>query len=187
MIHRPDDPAARLDGVRVPSGIPKPLSEDQIASLLDAVIGNEPIHRRDRALLELLYATGARVSEVVGCPPQHVIDFYGLVENIGVVYPDCAAGNKHVPRFADVTVRDPLRLAPVDEGETGIVQVGSLLPTSFPGHMLLTDDLARVVSYDGCACGRRGVAFQLAGRVAASDIRGCGNTMAQRQVPRRVA
>ena len=64
--YRPDDPAARLDGVRVPAGIPKPLTEDQITSLLDAVIGNEPVHRRDRALLELLYATGARVSEVVG-------------------------------------------------------------------------------------------------------------------------
>jgi integrase/recombinase XerD len=63
---RPDDPSARLDGVRVPSGIPKPLSEAQIDSLLDAVTGNEPLHRRDRALLELLYATGARVSEVVG-------------------------------------------------------------------------------------------------------------------------
>lgn len=64
--YRPDDPAARLDGVRVPSGIPKPLSEEQVTSLLDAVIGNEPIHIRDRALLELMYATGARVSEVVG-------------------------------------------------------------------------------------------------------------------------
>jgi integrase/recombinase XerD len=64
--YRPDDPAARLDGVRVPSGLPKPLSEDQVTSLLDAVVGYEPIHRRDRALLELMYATGARVSEVVG-------------------------------------------------------------------------------------------------------------------------
>ncbi len=64
--YRPDDPTARLDGVRVPSGIPKPLTEAQVTSLLDAVIGTEPMHRRDRALLELLYATGARVSEVVG-------------------------------------------------------------------------------------------------------------------------
>lgn len=64
--YRSDDPAARLAGVRVPSGIPKPLSEEQIVSLLDAVIGNEAIHRRDRALLELAYATGARVSELVG-------------------------------------------------------------------------------------------------------------------------
>ncbi|MDW3213136.1 MAG: site-specific tyrosine recombinase XerD [Ilumatobacteraceae bacterium] len=64
--YRTDDPAARLDGVRVPSGLPKPLTEAQIVSLLDAVIGNEPVHRRDRALLELAYATGARVSELVG-------------------------------------------------------------------------------------------------------------------------
>ena len=64
--YRVDDPAARLEGVRVPSGIPKPLTEAQIVSLLDAVVGNEPIHRRDRALLELAYATGARVSELVG-------------------------------------------------------------------------------------------------------------------------
>ena len=37
-----------------------------MTSLLDAVIVNEPVHRRDRALLELLYATGARISEAVG-------------------------------------------------------------------------------------------------------------------------
>lgn len=63
---RPDDPTSRLDGVKVPSGIPKPLSEAQVGSLLDAVIGNGPLECRDRALLELLYATGARISEVVG-------------------------------------------------------------------------------------------------------------------------
>ncbi|NND75531.1 MAG: tyrosine recombinase XerD [Ilumatobacter sp.] len=63
---RPDDPAADLEGVRVPAGIPKPLSESQVASLLDAVIGTAPADHRDRALLELLYGTGARISEAVG-------------------------------------------------------------------------------------------------------------------------
>jgi len=63
---RPDDPAADLEGVRVPSGIPKPLDEAQVNSLLDAVVGTEPLHYRDRALLELLYGTGARISEAVG-------------------------------------------------------------------------------------------------------------------------
>jgi integrase/recombinase XerD len=63
---RPDDPAADLEGVRVPSGIPKPLDESQVTSLLDAVIGTDPADHRDRALLELLYATGARISEAVG-------------------------------------------------------------------------------------------------------------------------
>lgn len=63
---RPDDPAADLEGVKVPSGIPKPLTETQVNSLLDAVVGHEPLDHRDRALLELLYATGARISEVTG-------------------------------------------------------------------------------------------------------------------------
>jgi integrase/recombinase XerD len=63
---RRDDPAAELEGVRVPSGIPKPLTEAQVTSLLEAVVVTEPIHRRDLALIELLYATGARISEAVG-------------------------------------------------------------------------------------------------------------------------
>jgi integrase/recombinase XerD len=63
---RRDDPAAELEGVRVPSGIPKPLTEAQVTSLLDAVVVTEPVHRRDLALIEFLYATGARVSEAVG-------------------------------------------------------------------------------------------------------------------------
>jgi integrase/recombinase XerD len=63
---RRDDPAAELEGVRVPSGIPKPLTETQVTSLIDSVLVTEPIHRRDLALIELLYATGARISEAVG-------------------------------------------------------------------------------------------------------------------------
>lgn len=64
--HRADDPTADFEGVRVPAGIPKPLSEDEVESLLAAVVGDEPVALRDRALLELLYATGARISELCG-------------------------------------------------------------------------------------------------------------------------
>ena len=63
---RRDDPAADLEGVRVPAGIPKPLTETQVTSLIDAVVVTAPVHRRDLALIELLYATGARISEAVG-------------------------------------------------------------------------------------------------------------------------
>ena len=64
--HRVDDPTAELEGVKVPAGLPKPLGEEEIERLLDAVVGQDPLARRDRALLELLYATGARISEAVG-------------------------------------------------------------------------------------------------------------------------
>lgn len=63
---RPDDPTRDVEGVRVPAGLPKPLSEAQVTALLDAVTGADPVARRDRAVLEVLYGTGARVSEVVG-------------------------------------------------------------------------------------------------------------------------
>lgn len=63
---RPDDPTARLDGIRVPTGIPKPLAEDEVTRVIDAVLGDDPVARRDRAMLELLYGTGARISEACG-------------------------------------------------------------------------------------------------------------------------
>ncbi|MEY2583754.1 MAG: integrase/recombinase XerD [Ilumatobacteraceae bacterium] len=63
---RCDDPSADIEGVRVPAGIPHPLSEDEVATLLAAPATNEPSGLRDRALLEFLYATGARISEACG-------------------------------------------------------------------------------------------------------------------------
>lgn len=64
--YRKDDPAALAEGVSKPAGIPKPLTEDEVGALIGSVVGDEPRNLRDRALLEFLYATGARVSEVCG-------------------------------------------------------------------------------------------------------------------------
>ncbi len=63
---RPDDPAALVEPPRVSVGLPKPLSESEVGLLLAAVSGDDAIARRDRAMLELLYATGMRVSELCG-------------------------------------------------------------------------------------------------------------------------
>lgn len=63
---RPDDPTADVEGVRVPAGIPHPLTEAEVETLLASVVGADPVALRDRALLEFLYATGARISEACG-------------------------------------------------------------------------------------------------------------------------
>ncbi len=63
---RRDDPTVDIEGVRVPAGIPHPLTEAEVAALLAAPATNDPVGLRDRALLELLYATGARISEACG-------------------------------------------------------------------------------------------------------------------------
>lgn len=60
---RRDNPTARIEGVKVPSGVPKPLSLDEVNSLLEVMVGDSATEMRDRALVEFLYATGARISE----------------------------------------------------------------------------------------------------------------------------
>ena len=60
------NPTVLSEGVRVSAGVPKPLDEDQVDRLLSAVTGDDPEAIRDRALLEILYATGARISEACG-------------------------------------------------------------------------------------------------------------------------
>lgn len=61
-----DDPSGRLRPPKAPQRLPKALTIDQVERLLNAPSAEEPTGIRDRALLELLYATGARVSEAVG-------------------------------------------------------------------------------------------------------------------------
>jgi integrase/recombinase XerD len=64
--HVDTDPSEEVGAPRVPQGIPKALDEDQVTRLLGAVDGDTPREQRDRALLELLYASGIRISEAVG-------------------------------------------------------------------------------------------------------------------------
>jgi integrase/recombinase XerD len=63
---RSDDPTTELGPMPVADLLPKALSEAEAAQLLGSVVGTGPAYRRDRALLEVLYGTGARVSEVTG-------------------------------------------------------------------------------------------------------------------------
>ncbi len=60
---RSDNPTLLVEGIKVPSGVPKPLSVDEVESLLAAIVGDDSVALRDRALCEMLYATGARISE----------------------------------------------------------------------------------------------------------------------------
>ena len=63
--HLGSDPALGVEVPRVPQGLPKALSEEEVASIIAAVVGNDPVARRDRAMLEVLYGAGLRISELV--------------------------------------------------------------------------------------------------------------------------
>ena len=57
-----------------------------------------------------------------------------------------------------------------------MIQLLSTLPTSYPGHNILTEDLGEIVSLNGCDCGKKGKTFRIHGRILNSEIRGCSDT-----------
>ncbi|MBQ0960652.1 site-specific tyrosine recombinase XerD [Ideonella sp. 4Y11] len=72
------DPTLRLDAARQPMRVPHTLSEAQVEALLNAPDTDTPLGQRDRCMLELMYASGLRVSELVGLQSLHV----GLAEGV---------------------------------------------------------------------------------------------------------
>ena len=127
-------------------------------------------------------AFAAGIAATFGCDPSRVLDFYGMVEQVGVVFVDCEAGHKHTPAFAEVAIRDFDSLRQVEIGGSGLIQVMSLLPESYPGYALLTEDVGELLGYDDCPCGRRGLYFRFRSRVEQVEVRGCGDTVATSRV-----
>lgn len=80
---RADDPSALLVSPKLPKRLPKDLSEEQVDALLSAPDPNDPIELRDKAMLELLYATGLRVTELVSLTMENISLRQGVVRVTG--------------------------------------------------------------------------------------------------------
>jgi integrase/recombinase XerD len=77
------DPTGDIGTPKVPQGLPKALSEEEVLRLLGAVVGDGATARRDRAILELLYGTGMRISELVGLSMEDLALDDGMVRVFG--------------------------------------------------------------------------------------------------------
>lgn len=121
----------------------------------------------------------ASLSSTFGIDRVH--NYYGMVEQVGSIFFECEHGHLHAPAYADVIIRDLQDLSPTANGTAGAVQVLSLLPGSYPGHSLLTEDLGVIHGEDDCPCGRLGKHFSVLGRIKNVEVRGCSDT---RTVPR---
>jgi hypothetical protein len=127
-----------------------------------------------------------RLHEVCGLTRVH--DYYGMVEQTGSIYFECAEGHLHASIFSDVIVRRPSDFQPAAFGEPGIIEVVSILPASYPGHILLTEDEGVVLGEDDCRCGRLGKYFRVVGRIKDAELRGCSDTyVAPRPAPAGLA
>ncbi|CCN48032.1 Tyrosine recombinase xerD [Vibrio nigripulchritudo MADA3029] len=80
---RADDPSALLVSPKLPKRLPKDLSEQQVEDLLNTPDPNDPIELRDKAMLELLYATGLRVTELVSLTMENISLRQGVVRVTG--------------------------------------------------------------------------------------------------------
>ena len=112
------------------------------------------------------------------CGDMEIADYYGMVEQTGCIYLECEEGHLHASTYSDVIVRRPLDFSPASVGERGILEVVSLLPESYPGHALLTEDEGVVLGEDDCPCGRKGKYFKVLGRLKHAELRGCSDTYA---------
>lgn len=118
--------------------------------------------------------------ELFGVPKTGIIDFYGFTEQAGLIYPTCEEGSRHTPVWVEIIVRDPLTLEPLPIGKEGLMQFITPIQTSYPGHSVLTDDIGFIIGVDDCKCGRKGTVFKIIGRAAHSEVRGCGDIMAEK-------
>ena len=114
------------------------------------------------------------------CGIDHVHDYYGMVEQTGCIYMQCEYGHLHASIFSDVIMRRSIDFSVCEPGETGIIQVLSVIPESYPGHSILTEDEGMILGEDDCPCGRKGKYFKVIGRIKNAEIRGCSDTYAEK-------
>jgi phenylacetate-coenzyme A ligase PaaK-like adenylate-forming protein len=110
------------------------------------------------------------------CGIKSVHDYYGMVEQTGSIFMECENGHLHTSIFSDIIIRRPFDFSIAKKGEIGIIQVLSVLPKSYPGHSLLTEDEGVLLGEDDCSCGRLGKYFKIVGRLKNAEIRGCSDT-----------
>ncbi|BAY75677.1 hypothetical protein NIES25_21240 [Nostoc linckia NIES-25] len=107
---------------------------------------------------------------------ENIYNFYGMVEQVGSIFMEGKDGYLHTPLFADIIVRDPWNWQPLPYGQKGVIEVFSLLPYSYPGHALLTEDLGIIWGEDNSQSGQKGKYFTVEGRIPRSEVRGCSDT-----------
>lgn len=107
---------------------------------------------------------------------QKCINFYGMVEQVGSVYFENNLHFLHAPIYSEIIIRDPITLKPLPNNQPGLVQVISMLPTSYPGHSILTEDLGIIRGEDTPSLAMKGRYFEILGRVPKAELRGCSDT-----------
>lgn len=106
-----------------------------------------------------------------------VHNFYGMAEQTGSVFLQGGDITFRTPLCADIVIRDPRTLEPVSPGVEGLIQVLSVLPHSYPGHSILTEDIGVIDGVDDASDGWLGARFRVLGRAPQAELRGCSDVI----------
>ena len=127
---------------------------------------------KDEAVDTLTY--NRSIQNVLG--NVRVYNYYGMVEQLGSVFVECEKGHMHCSNYSDILIRQPQDFSVLPNQSKGLIQLLSVLPHSYPGHSLLTEDEGVILGEDDCPCGRKGKYFQILGRIKNAELRGCSDT-----------
>ena len=110
------------------------------------------------------------------CGMHRIHNYYGMVEQTGSIFMECDAGHLHAAAWSEILIRDPVDFKPRPMGEVGLIQLMSVIPHSYPGHSLLSEDIGAILGKDDCVCKRKGTYFRIDGRLEHAEVRGCSDT-----------
>ena len=106
---------------------------------------------------------------------KNIYNYYGMVEQTGSIFIECKkCGYFITSNFSDIIIRDR-NFEVAKKWTKGLIQLLSLLPTSYPGHNILTEDIGEIVEEKYCRCGIKGKCFVVHGRAKEAEIRGCSD------------
>lgn len=120
-----------------------------------------------------------QLAQCFGIRPEDVIDIYGFTEQMGLNYPDCPCGCKHASSYVKVLTRDTVTRRILPAGEEGMLEFVTPIPHSYPGNVVLTDDIG-VLEDSPCPYGRSGQRFRIVGRLKKAEVRGCGDILSSK-------
>ena len=107
-----------------------------------------------------------------------VINYYGMVEQTGSIFFESKCGYFHTSIFSDIYIRDKY-FRNIGFKKKGMIQLLSVLPTSYPGHNILTEDTGIIYGEDDCTCGKKGKYFKVFDRLEKSELRGCSDVISK--------
>ena len=105
---------------------------------------------------------------------KNVLNYYGMIEQTGSIFFECKNGFLHTSIYSEIFIRNQnYEICPLNT--KGLIQIISLVPTSYPGNSILTEDIGELKGIDDCKCGRKGKYFLVHGRIENAELRGCSD------------